>query len=95
VLRTAIALCEGNTITLRDLPVEVLGGRRLAPPELPPARDPQLNALEAAERDALIQELERHRWNITNLARHLNTSRNTIYRKMKRLNIRNLNGDKN
>ncbi|MEW5708136.1 MAG: sigma-54-dependent Fis family transcriptional regulator [Pseudomonadota bacterium] len=95
VLRTAIALCEGDTITLRDLPVEVLGGRRLAPPELPPARDPQLNALEAAERDALIQELERHRWNITNLARHLNTSRNTIYRKMKRLNIRNLNGDKN
>ncbi|MGN2391365.1 sigma-54-dependent Fis family transcriptional regulator [Pelomicrobium sp. G1] len=95
VLRTAIALCEGDTITVRDLPVEVLGGRRLAPPEPPPARDPKLNALEAAERDALIQELERHRWNITNLARHLNTSRNTIYRKMKRLNIRNLNGDKN
>ncbi len=95
VLRTAIALCEGNTVTVRDLPAEVLGNRRPAPPERPRTRDPQLNALEAAERDALIQELERHRWNITNLARHLNTSRNTIYRKMKRLNIRNLNGDKN
>ena len=94
LLRTALALCEGNTITVRDLPEELLRGRHPRPRELPPPGEPALNSLEAAEREALIQELERHRWNITNLARHLNTSRNTIYRKMKRLNIRNLNSDK-
>jgi transcriptional regulator of acetoin/glycerol metabolism len=61
----------------------------------PPAQEmPQdrLNSLEAAERDALVRELERHRWNISSLAQQLKTSRNTIYRKMKRLDIRGTHG---
>ncbi|HWS11247.1 MAG TPA: helix-turn-helix domain-containing protein, partial [Rhodocyclaceae bacterium] len=52
----------------------------------------RLNSLEAAERDALVRELERHRWNISSLAQQLKTSRNTIYRKMKRLDIRGAHG---
>ena len=38
--------------------------------------------------DALVQELEQHSWNITTLAKQLKMSRNTLYRKMRRLNIR-------
>ena len=38
-----------------------------------------------------MRELDRHRWNITNVARRLKISRNTLYRKMQRLNIRDPN----
>ena len=90
VMRTALALCEGDLITVRNLPAELLQG--VEEPSLPsampsPAMEAGLNCLESAEREALLLELERHRWNITSLAQELDTSRNTIYRKMKRLNI--------
>jgi transcriptional regulator of acetoin/glycerol metabolism len=89
VLRTALALCDGSVITTRELPPEILRGADLAPaaPAPPQKADGALNALESAERDALIQELERHRWNISSLAHRLGTSRNTVYRKMRRLGI--------
>ena len=48
-----------------------------------------LNPLENAERQALIAELTRHNWNISTLARQLKISRNTLYRKVQRLNISN------
>lgn len=41
------------------------------------------NPLLCAERDTLLHELERHRWNITATAVSLGVSRNTIYRKMR------------
>ena len=90
VMRTALALCEGEVISVRDLPPELLQGveESISPPaSVSPAAEAGLNSLESAEREALLQELERHRWNITSLAQELDTSRNTIYRKMKRLNI--------
>jgi transcriptional regulator of acetoin/glycerol metabolism len=34
-----------------------------------------------------------HHWNITNVARQLKISRNTLYRKMQRLNIKDPNKD--
>ncbi len=87
VLRTALALREGHEITLYDLPEEV---SRLAPVQ--PARDSEetstLSALGTAERDAILQNLEKCRWNVTLAAKQLNISRNTLYRKMKNLNIR-------
>lgn len=91
VIRTALALAESNVLTVRDLPPELLQGvdepvpLATAPLQFPPQLN--LNTLESAEREALIEALERHRWNITALAQELDTSRNTIYRKMKRLNI--------
>ncbi len=92
VLRTALALCDGNVITVRDLPEEIQRwaeqGRAVAEPASAQSLEGSLNSLESAERDALVQELERHRWNISSLAQQLKTSRNTIYRKMKRLGIR-------
>ena len=51
--------------------------------------DKAMNPLESAEREALVRELTRHGWNISTLARTLNISRNTLYRKVQRLNIRN------
>ncbi|MEN3277632.1 MAG: sigma-54 dependent transcriptional regulator, acetoin dehydrogenase operon transcriptional [Massilia sp.] len=46
-----------------------------------------LNAFECAEREVLLQELKRHQWNLSGVARELNISRNTLYRKLQRLNI--------
>ncbi|HMK14644.1 MAG TPA: sigma-54-dependent Fis family transcriptional regulator [Burkholderiales bacterium] len=92
VLRTVLALREGDVITIKDLPQEIGGGRMPSHEDgtkLPAA----LNPLESAEREALIRELESHHWNITNVARQLKISRNTLYRKMQRLNIRDPNKD--
>ena len=87
VLRTVLALREGDVITIKDLPQEIGGGRAQSHEgsNKPPAA---LNPLESAERNALIHELESHHWNITNVARQLKISRNTLYRKMQRLNIK-------
>lgn len=99
VLRTLIALCDGSEITLRDIPAEMLDAPEVPAPssaavcadEVPivaaAAAPSNLNPLQSAERDALLSELRRHRWNIAGLARELGVSRNTIYRKMKRLDI--------
>ncbi|XYJ10346.1 sigma-54-dependent Fis family transcriptional regulator [Telluria sp. B2] len=46
-----------------------------------------LSALESAEREVLQQTLKRHQWNMSGVARELNISRNTLYRKLQRLNI--------
>lgn len=39
------------------------------------------------DRERLLMQLERHRWNITLTARDLGISRNTLYRRMKRCEI--------
>ena len=49
--------------------------------------DPALTALESAEREVLLRTLERHGWNMSGVARELTISRNTLYRKLQRLNI--------
>jgi transcriptional regulator of acetoin/glycerol metabolism len=62
-------------------------------PASPPAAatsakpDAGLNPFECAEREVLLQELKRHQWNLSGVARDLNISRNTLYRKLQRLNI--------
>jgi sigma-54 dependent transcriptional regulator, acetoin dehydrogenase operon transcriptional activator AcoR len=93
VLRTALALREGRVITEADLPDVVRSGALLPAPA--PAADASTSAdlspLENAEREALVRELDRHHWNITNVARRLKISRNTLYRKMQRLDIRDPN----
>ena len=99
LLRTMIALRESNRLGVRDLPpeyrhtfTEALPGEAgltvvaSAPtPEVRP--EPGLNPFECAEREVLLQELKRHQWNLSGVARELNISRNTLYRKLQRLNI--------
>jgi transcriptional regulator of acetoin/glycerol metabolism len=92
VLRTALALAEGDRITLRELPESLARGPR--PQEGPEAAGPALNPLQNAERDALLAQLERCQWNVTLVAQKLSTSRNTVYRKMKRLDIRTVSSER-
>ena len=99
LLRTMIALRESDLLTMADLPADFggAGGPAVAcaaagvgvAPGPAPAPDSALNPLENAERHALILELTRHSWNISTLARQLKISRNTLYRKVQRLNITN------
>jgi transcriptional regulator of acetoin/glycerol metabolism len=90
VLRTAAALCEDGVIRLYDLPSAI--GRNPAAmiaPETATKRPGTAgcNTLAAAERDALLQELEHNEWNITLTSSRLGMSRNTLYRKMKKHGI--------
>jgi len=99
LLRTMIALRESNRLGVRDLPPEYrhtfteavpgeAGLTVVASPLTPEVRpEPGLNPFECAEREVLLQELKRHQWNLSGVARELNISRNTLYRKLQRLNI--------
>ena len=49
--------------------------------------EPKLNAIQASERMMLMQLLEQHRWNLSNVAKALDISRNTLYRKLRKLHI--------
>ncbi len=103
LLRSMIALRESDCLRLQDLPPEYRLNLDSDAPALSlvtPAgagsplggapgngSDPALTALESAERAVLLQTLERHAWNMSGVARELNISRNTLYRKLGRLNI--------
>ncbi|GAB2898168.1 sigma-54-dependent Fis family transcriptional regulator [Paraburkholderia jirisanensis] len=47
-----------------------------------------LNAIQIRERETVLAMLDEHRWNVSNVAKTLGISRNTLYRKMHRLYIR-------
>ncbi|KAF3998691.1 sigma-54-dependent Fis family transcriptional regulator [Glaciimonas immobilis] len=92
LLRTMIALREGDLLTACDLPNGFYTGPlpTAGCGDCAGASEEARNPLENAERDALIQELEQHNWNITTLAKQLKMSRNTLYRKMRRLDVKDL-----
>ncbi|BAL97366.1 sigma-54-dependent Fis family transcriptional regulator [Rubrivivax gelatinosus] len=97
VLRSAAALADGRPITREHLPS--LQATPLAPPPViaapavaPVAAAPEplpvkLNPIQANERQVLLQLLEQHRWNVSNVAKALDVSRNTLYRKLHKLHI--------
>ncbi|MEX3957801.1 sigma-54-dependent Fis family transcriptional regulator [Trinickia sp. EG282A] len=65
---------------------------RIAAPELPHLAEDadisSLNAIQLNERETVLAMLDEHRWNVSNVAKALGISRNTLYRKMHRLHIR-------
>src|SRR5690606_5231135 len=79
VIRTILAICDSDVIRMVDLPSEV----RLC----------QSGAHEAgetpssAERDALVQCIRDCEGNMSRAAERLGVSRNTLYRRCKRLDI--------
>ncbi len=88
-IRTAIAICDNQIIRFGDLPHDIR--RYVAPalgndPDRGPRKVPQIS-LQSAERQALLQVIEQYRWNMTRVAEHLQISRNTLYRKIKRHSI--------
>ncbi|MEF7612948.1 sigma-54-dependent Fis family transcriptional regulator [Aquincola sp. MAHUQ-54] len=66
------------------LPAEAVADGGEAPE---PAPLPKLNPIQANERQVLLQMLEQHRWNVSNVAKALDVSRNTLYRKLHKLHI--------
>ncbi len=102
VLRSAAALADGRSITREHLPALILhpapleahataavsGSAAAASADdeeaLPPVK---LNPIQANERQVLLQMLEQHRWNVSNVAKALDVSRNTLYRKLHKLHI--------
>jgi transcriptional regulator of acetoin/glycerol metabolism len=103
VLRTAAALADGQPITVEllpslheavsPLPTGAASPRGLAPVAVAPPADGEavpgrkLNPIQSNERQVLLQLLEQHRWNVSNVAKALDVSRNTLYRKLHKLHI--------
>lgn len=102
VLRTAAALADGKPITREHLPSLQHVSAPLPAPVLPAASarvaaavvaeaaddlPVKLNPIQANERQVLLQLLEQHRWNVSNVAKALDVSRNTLYRKLHKLHI--------
>ena len=101
VLRTAVALADGHRIELEHLPSlagEGPGVLALQAPQAPEAtvddngRDlgtapPGLNLIQVNEREVVLRLLHDQRWNVSNVAKALHVSRNTLYRKLHKLHI--------
>ncbi|WP_268799412.1 sigma-54-dependent Fis family transcriptional regulator [Pseudomonas huanghezhanensis] len=81
VLRTLAALCEGDQITVSDLPTVIRAGKG------PPVAAVSESPLDDAERTALITTLQSQKWHMTHAARELGVSRNTLYRKLRKHGI--------
>lgn len=96
VLRSAAALADGEPIGREHLPSLTGGAAPAASFSVQPAAaaldhapaPAKLNPIQTGERQALLQMLEQHRWNVSNVAKALDVSRNTLYRKLHKLHIK-------
>ncbi len=92
VIRTALAICDGGVVRLRDLPSEVRNGaasaiRFDATTTLGISDVPSLSPIEAAERQALVDAIKTTAGNMARAAALLQVSRSTLYRRCKDLHI--------
>ena len=99
VIRTALAICDGGVVRLRDLPSEVRHGAAdavaaaQAPTEqavgesVPEHLRHTLSPIEAAERQALVTAIRTTEGNMARAATLLQVSRSTLYRRCRRLGI--------
>ncbi|MGA0612039.1 sigma-54-dependent Fis family transcriptional regulator [Caldimonas sp. KR1-144] len=108
VLRTAVALADGDRIDVAHLPAlspdgAVAGTPMALPAPTVMAAEPEaandeapdetaaatagLNLIQANEREVLLRLLQDQRWNVSNVAKALHVSRNTLYRKLHKLHI--------
>ena len=102
-LRSAVALADGELVGCEHLPSLQAGTNPAQTPRPPlltavpaadaavqaagPAAPERLNLIQANERQVVLQLLEQHRWNVSNVAKSLDVSRNTLYRKLHKLQI--------
>jgi sigma-54 dependent transcriptional regulator, acetoin dehydrogenase operon transcriptional activator AcoR len=91
VIRTALAICDGGVVRLRDLPSEV---RHDTAPERPANAHPAAPAIAqppgpqaGLEREQVLCAIHDSDGNMSRAAQLLGVSRNTLYRRCKRLEI--------
>ena len=89
VLRGMIALRTNDRLDSACLPADYGIGQPVTDPDVPETSTEaqSLNPLEKAERTALLREIDLHHGNISRVAQKLGIGRNTLYRKMRRLDI--------
>lgn len=80
VLENAVVFAEGDTITSDFLPAYLVDYDVLLFNKMP-------NDLKGAEKIVIIETLKKYRGNISHVAKALGIARNTLYRKMKELDI--------
>ena len=94
VIRTSLALSDNNIICVADLPKEIANPGDLAMEDEEQTISVQegigeslYTPLESAERETILHEIEKNRWNMTLTAKKLHMSRSTLYRKLKKYDI--------
>jgi DNA-binding NtrC family response regulator len=83
-IERAFIVCHDSVILPKHLPPEVLNNRT-AGPQIPNAGDG--TRLDTDSKNRIIEVLERTDWNIAKSARMLGIARNTLYQRMKALDI--------
>jgi DNA-binding NtrC family response regulator len=88
VIERAVLLGKGTVIGIDDLPAAVVAA---GPARLEPVGEQTLkHALEAPERQIILEVLEANQWNRQATAETLGINRTTLYKKMKRLGLEDL-----
>jgi sigma-54 dependent transcriptional regulator, acetoin dehydrogenase operon transcriptional activator AcoR len=104
VIRTALAICDGGVVRLRDLPSEVRNGSLAQGTPVERREDDAENGASAAEpfraresfapageisaeKEELLQAIRECDSNMSRVAERLGISRNTLYRRCKRLGV--------
>jgi DNA-binding NtrC family response regulator len=88
VVERAVLLGKSDTVRVEDLPPAVLAA---SPMPIEPLGSRTLKqALEAPERQIILEVLESHHWNRQLTAEQLGINRTTLYKKMKRLGLEDL-----
>lgn len=85
VVERAVLLGKGERVGLEDLPASLRGGKGFTVEPLGARTLRQ--ALEAPERQIILEMLELHNWNRHATAESLGINRTTLYKKMKRLGL--------
>jgi DNA-binding NtrC family response regulator len=84
-VRRAAVVCEGGVLAPRDLPARVLEGGERRPAN---RADEAPQTLEDIERAAILGAIERTGGNLSEVGRQLGIGRTTLYRKLKKYDIR-------
>ena len=81
VLQRAIVVADGGAILRRDLPRRILDPASATPPA-------GTRTLEEVENQTILEAYERSGGNVSEIARELGIARATLYRKLKKLDLR-------
>ncbi|NMD69863.1 sigma-54-dependent Fis family transcriptional regulator [Bacillus sp. DNRA2] len=82
VLEHAVLFCENGVIEMTDLPSYLLEGQKIS------SNAPELSMLDHEERKVLVKLLEETSWNLSAVAKRLNIARSTLYRKLRKYQIK-------